>query len=185
MEMSPNKNFTAYLPTRNTWLIKGFEHILKGWKLFIQDVPDAKLYITYYGSDAKFTARMVEYLGIKDNVEFIRLVPKERFAEMINASDVIIDQVHLGAIGGVTVQAMACEKKVIVNANQKWYREQYGETVPIVNARDANGVYQALLDVYYKKYNGLGKDARRYVKRNHSYEVVAKKVKERYEDILC
>jgi hypothetical protein len=182
---SEDERFIAYLPTRQAYIIKGIDSILRGFKQFVEDCcPDALLRITYYGADAKFTAVMCRYLGILENVEFIRLVPKPEFRNLINMSDVVIDQVALGAIGGVTVQSMACEKPVIVNANQRWYNEQYGEGIPVVNARDVEGVYQGLRDVHNGKYGDLGKPARDYVRRNHHYTKIARGVLKVYESIL-
>jgi len=114
----------------------------------------------------------------------VPLMPKQDFARLINAVDVVIDQIKIHSVGGVTVQAMACEKPVIVAANQRWYNEQLGEGIPIVNAKDESGVYQALLDVYYGKHRTIGKDAREFVRRYHDYRVVSKKVLEVYENIL-
>ena len=180
----PIDAFTVYNPTRQEWGWKGIPDILEGFKMFTQDVPDALLLITQYGSDVSVTRFMIQHLGLQNNVRFVPLMPKQDFARLINAVDVIIDQVKIHSVGGVTVQAMACEKPVIVAANQRWYNEQLGEGIPIVNAKDESGVYQALLDVYYGKHRTIGKDAREFVRRYHDYRVVSKKVLEVYENIL-
>jgi len=169
-----NKRFTVYHPTRQEWGWKGVDDILKGFKRFTQDVPTALLLITRYGSDVPMTAFMIRHLKLEENVKFVPLLPKQDFARLINAVDVVIDQVKIHSVGGVTVQAMACEKPVIVSANQRWYNEQLGEGIPVVNAKDEDGVYQALLDVYYGKHGELGKDGRRFVERHHDYRVVSR-----------
>ena len=181
---SEDERFIVYCPTRQTYIIKGIDAILHGFKMFLQDVPNALLRMTYYGQDAKFTVIKCRHMGISDNVEWVRLVPKPEFRNLINMSDVVIDQTVLGAIGGVTVQSMACEKPVIVGVNQRWYNEQYGEGVPIVNARDAQGVYQGLKDVHDGKHSNIGGPARDYVVRNHHYTKVARGVLKVYETIL-
>lgn len=176
--------FFVYLPTRQEIYWKAIDQILEGFKMFLQDVPDAQLLITKYGSDVPVVDHLINVMEIEDNVHWVPLVPKPRFAELINSVDVVIDQIKLGAIGGVTVQAMSCGQKVIVNARQDWYREALGESPPVVNAKNSSGVYRGLLDVYQGRYNGLGESAKDYIKKHFDYGKIAERVKEKIEQII-
>ena len=173
--------FVVYLPTRQEENIKGIGDILQGFALFTTHAPEAQLWITQYGSDVPVTRYLTEELHIQDKVRFVPLIPKTQFAELINRVDVVIDQLRLNALGGVTVQSMACEQRVIVAANEQWYKDALGEAPPILNAHSAQDVYLRLLECYTKKHQNLKKKARKYILKHFEYNTVANKVKERLQ----
>lgn len=179
MQMTRPEHFTAYLPTRNEVRQKGIEQILQGFKQFTEQVPDARLLITRYGSDVPITQYLVEQLQLKDNVQWVPLVPKQQFARLINIADVVIDQLCLGALGGVSVQAMSCGQRVIVNSNETWYREQLYDTPPVLNVRTADDVCRQLLSCTTDDHQQLRHDAREFVLNHFSYMSVAYAVLER------
>lgn len=176
MDVEPFPQFTAYMPTRQEVHIKGIEEILKGWKMFVKDVPSAKLAITRYGSDVPVTEHLIDVLGLKESVVWVPLMPKPKFAEMINKVDVVIDQLMLNALGGVSVQSMACEQRVIVGIKQEWYREQLGKNVPIYNAHTAKQVCGQLLHCHYSNDTQYRKEGRKFIKKHFEYNKVAKRV---------
>ena len=169
--------FIVYFPTRQISELKGIRPILEGFKQFTEEVPESILLIAKYGRDVPYTRYLIEELKLQDNAKFVDIVPKQEFAAALNYADVIIDQVVLGAIGGVTVQAMACEKPVIVNANQDWYREHY-DLVPIINAKDSEGVYNGLLTAHITHWNGIKELGRKFILKYHEYNKVAERLVE-------
>lgn len=177
MKQEPDEHFIIYMPTRQEVYIKGIEDILQGFKRFTAHAPDAKLYMTQYGSDVPITQFLIEQLELEPYVKWVHLVPKTQFAQNINRADVVIDQLRLKALGGVAVQAMACEQRVIVAAKEEWYKEQLGEAPPILNANSADDVYMRLLECYTKKHHNLKKRARKYVLKHFEYNKVASKIK--------
>ena len=176
MKVEKDNEFIVYMPTRQEVHIKGIDDILQGFKQFTAHAPDARLYITQYGSDIPIVQHLIEVLELEDKVKWVRLVPKTQFAELINRADVVIDQLKLNALGGVSVQAMACEQRVIVAIKPEWYKEQLGEVPPVLNAHTANDVYMRLLECYTKKHHNLKKKGRKFVQKHFEYNKVALKV---------
>lgn len=169
--------FVVYFPTRQISELKGIRPILEGFKAFTEEVDETIMFVSKYGRDVPYTRYLIEHLGLQKHAEFIDIVPKQQFAQNLNKADVIIDQIIVGAIGGVTVQAMACEKPVIVNANQKWYKKHY-EEVPIFNAVDSVGVFDALRIAYIFRNAGTMKLSRKFILKYHEYNKVAERLVE-------
>jgi len=184
MHTLPNEHFTAYLPTRQEVFIKGIEQILQGFKQFTTYVPDAQLKITRYGSDVPITDYLIDKYQLQNNIQWLPLVPTQQFAQFINQADVVIDQLRCGAIGGVTVQALACGQRVIVNANDRWYKEQLGEAPPILNAKNARDVCMKLLLCYHNKHISLKKQAIAFITKHFEYHTVAKRIYTQLQEIL-
>ncbi len=176
-----DNRFVVYFPTRQISELKGIRPILEGFKRFTEEVPESIMLISKYGRDVPYTRYLIEALGLQKHAEFIDIVPKQQFAQNLNKADVIIDQIVLGAIGGVTVQAMACEKPVIVNANQDWYREHY-ETIPVNNASNAERIEFILKLLYYNKdsyfFDLHNREARQFILKYHEYNKVAERLLE-------
>lgn len=178
-----SEHFTAFMPTRQEVVNKGIEQILQGFKAFTTLVPDAQLLITRYGSDVPITEYFIQELALQDHVQWVPLVPKQQLATLINTADVVIDQLGRGAVGGVTVQSMACAQRVIVDANNTWYTEQLGEALPVLTARTANDVYIRLLECYTTSHTHLKHSARAFILRHFEYNTVAKRMLKQLEEI--
>lgn len=183
MKLPKFDRFTAYLPTRQELHIKGIEDILQGFKQFTTHTPEAQLLITKYGSDVPVTEYIIHKLELENNVTFIPLIPKQQFAQLINQVDVVIDQLRVNALGGVSDQAMACEQRVIVGIKEHWYKEHLGETPPVLNAHTADDVYIRLLECYTKKHHNLKKKARRFINKHFEYNTVAQQVYKKLQEI--
>ena len=179
-----SKKFTIYLPARQENAIKGTLDMLKGISLFLQqknyiDPDNVLVKIPLFGMDSVMIPRTLKDLGLEDITELVPLLPKKEFAQAINKSDVIIDQLRLGAYGGVAIQAMSCAKTVIVNAHKPWYQEQLNDVPPILYAKTDYDVCAQLLhayDFYERKYFKMAESAREYAVRHHDYRKVSRKV---------
>ena len=169
--------FIVYFPTRQIAEGKGTRPILEGFKQFTEEVDETIMLIAQYGRDVAYTRYLIEELELQNHARFVTIVPQPQFAVALNSADVIIDQIICGSIGGVTVQAMACGKPVIVNANQKWYKKHY-EEVPIFNAVDSVGVFDALRIAYIFRNAGTMKLSRKFILKYHEYNKVAERLLE-------
>lgn len=178
MSLPHFEQFTAFLPTRKEVQIKRLDRILIGFKMFTTYEPKARLLLTRYGSDVPIMEYLIEELGLRDNIQWVPLLPKPQFAELINRVDVVIDQVRLGAIGGVSAQSMACAQRVIVYANEDWYREQLHDVPPVLNARSAHDVCDRLIECTGTIHDVLRTRARGFILRHFDYQKIAARVLE-------
>jgi glycosyltransferase involved in cell wall biosynthesis len=185
MDVDKFQHFVVYLPTRQEVWIKGIEEILQGFKMFTTVAPDAKLWMTRYGSDVPVTEHLIYKYDLEDYIQWIPLVPKTKFAEIINKAHVVIDQLKLNALGGVADQAMACEQRVIVAIKEEWYKEQLGDVPPVLVAHTAEDVYFQLTSCYTKTHHNLKKKARKFILKHFEYNKVAHKVNDILQEIAA
>jgi glycosyltransferase involved in cell wall biosynthesis len=184
MRTRRSKKFTIYLPSRQEHAIKGTLDILKGIALFLQqknhiDPDNVLVKMPLFGMDSIMIPRTLKDLGLEGHTEIVPLFPKPEFAKALSKCDVVIDQLRLGAYGGVAIQAMSCAKTVIVNAWKPWYQEQLDDTPPILYAKTDYDVCAQLLhayDFYERKYFRMAESAREYAVKHHDYRKVSRKV---------
>jgi len=130
--LKPGINLSRFKPTnnhndKNILLcvarineIKGLEYLIKTIPYVVKSVPDVKLRIAGQIFDKSYYRnlnRLVSKLKCEKSVEFIGPIPYDQLVNQYNSSKIFI----LTAIGGegqsnVTLEAMACEKPVIVTA---------------------------------------------------------------------
>lgn len=175
MHVEPFDRFTAYFPTRQEATNKGIEEILQGWKLFTTDIPDAQLLITKYGSDVPVTEHYIHHYGLEDTVKWVPLLPKPKYAELLNKADVVIDQVKRGVLGGIADQALSCNRPIICYIKHKWYREQLGESPPVASAQTPQQIAKVLQFAHRARRITIP-EGRSFIKRHFEYMTVAKKI---------
>ena len=180
--------FHIYFPSRQIQEYKGVLDIIKGLQHFYLFEKNIKIHIASYGRDVEITKAKVKEYGLEPVTTFFKPVPKQEFARMLSHADVVIDQLVLGAYGGVSAQAMACETPVICNVHQPWYEEHY-EHVPVLYAKTPFDVQAQLKKVHWWKnkipeaddktpWRGFGIAGRRFVEKWHDHKKVAKRVLE-------
>jgi len=169
-------DFIIYFASRQVEVHKHIEAILRGIALFAQQRTDVTLWIANYGNDLPLSKMWVKDLGLGPITQYVPLATKQKFNQMLNMADVVIDQLALGACGGVTWQALASGVPVIVNAYSPWHREQYGELPPVGNARSAEDVAY-WLQVYYE-FRQRAQQRIDFVRRHHDAYKVTERVLE-------
>ena len=97
----------------------GTDYLIQAFKKVLDRNPDKKLGLLLVGSGTKSDTfkNLVEDLGIKDKVIFTGKVPVEQVPSYHNQIDVFVNIsiFHSESFGVSVVEAMACEKPVIVS----------------------------------------------------------------------
>lgn len=180
--------FNIYFPTRQIQEGKCILDVIKGLQHFCLYGKNIKIHIADYGRDVEISKAKVREYGLEAITTFFKPVPKQQFARMLSHADVVIDQLVVGAYGGVSAEAMACETPVICNIHQPWYEKHY-EHVPILHAKTPFDIQAQLKKVHWWKYKdkqtddptpwkGFGIAGRRFVEKYHDHKKVAKRVLE-------
>jgi hypothetical protein len=100
-------------------------------------------------------------------------------------ADIIVDQLHVGWYGVVTLEAMALGKPVVVYIRQELL-DKYEHRVPIQNANPdtIKGSLRELIKDFDKRAE-LGRLSRKYVEEVHDVKKVVPKLIGIYEDVLA
>jgi len=128
---------------------------------------------------------------LKDRGLKVRLVnpgqiAREDLFDLINRSDVVVDQLLLGWYGGFAVEAMALGKPVICFLKGKYKKlVPFGKEIPVINANKDNvdEVIEKLIG-NKNKLEVLGKRGYKFVKRFHDAKVVAPQYEDIYNKVL-
>src|SRR3990172_2750153 len=138
---------------------------------------------------SKYLSKAIDEL--RDRGLKVRLInpdrtSREELFDLINRSDVVVDQLLLGWYGGFAVEAMALEKPVICFIKEEYKKlVPFGEDIPIIEANKDNvGEVVEKLMGNRNKLKGLGKRGYEFVKKFHDAEVIAQQYEDIYNKVL-
>lgn len=166
-------------------LIRSFWEVKK-------EIEDVKLLMVGEGSDRKNLKRQAEVLGIKDDVIFTGQVAQSEVPNFIAAADVGVSPIPPLSFYKVSspikmLEYMALGKPVVANEEipeqEEIIRESGGGIlVKFEYESFANGLID-LLDNPDKAIE-MGKKGQEWIMKNRTYEILARKLEEKYFDIL-
>jgi len=179
--------FVVFHPTRQDWKGKKNHILIHGFAEFVKNYPNSILVMLNFGPDSNKAKELVLSLGIEKNVNLIeQRLDSTKLLEYYNRCDVIADQFGItGSIGATTLEAMSCEKPLLISVDKELHNKLYGDTIPAIRAIDPMGVSKELEILQDDKIRkNLGKKSREWVLRHHSPEVVIEKLKIVYSSIM-
>jgi len=172
-----NDTLLLFSPSRQYWVEKGNDKMIKAFARFLKVYPNANLVIVDWSTDAQNSKDLVNSLNISDKVHWIKPVAKKQLIKYYNAADIILDQFILGSWGTTTPEAMSCQKPVLMFYKEEYIKRAFGENPPILNSFSEEDIYSNLLkltkDADLRR--SIGIQSREWIKKTHSPEIVAKK----------
>lgn len=178
---------------RLVW-VKGADKLVMAMPHVLNEVPNAKLVIVGVGDMRGYLEKLIENLKIQNSVKFrFEFIPEEERILHYAACDVAVFPSLYEPFGIVTLEAMSMEKPVVVGARGvSGMREivvpsgpeQCGFHVNPYDPKDiAWGIVNSIKDPTIKE--RLGKNGRKRVLENFTWDIVAKKTIELYEEVVC
>jgi len=177
---------------RLVW-VKGVDKLIMAMPHILNEVPNAKLVIIGVGDMRGYLEKLVENLKIEENVKFrFEFIPEVERIMHYAACDVAVFPSLYEPFGIVTLEAMSMEKPVVVGARGvSGMREivvpsgpnQCGFHINPYDPKDiAWGIVNSIKDPAEKE--RLGKNGRKRVLENFTWDIVAKKTIELYEEVV-
>ncbi len=117
--------------------------------------------------------------------QLVHGIPHARAQEVYRKADVIIDQLHCGTFGMLTLEALAMGKVVICYVSN-YMLNHLPKSLPIVNANPDNikTIIEGVLDSQ-DQWKIIGEEGVKYVKQFHDSKKTAKRLLEVYDEIKC
>jgi glycosyltransferase involved in cell wall biosynthesis len=172
-----NNGILLFSPSRQSWMEKGNDKMIKAFARFVKIFPDSKLVAVDWSTDAQKSKELVRSLHISDKVEWIKPVAKKQLIQFYNVADIILDQFILGSWGTSTPEAMSCQKPVLMFYKEEYIKRAFGENPPILNSFTEEDIYSNLVklakDPDFRL--SIGRKSREWIKKTHSPDIVAKK----------
>ena len=173
--------------------IKGVDKLVMAMPLILKEIPNAKLVIVGLGEMKEHAEKIVQSQRLQDHVKFrYEFVPEEERIAHYAACDVAVFPSLYEPFGIVAIEAMSMEKPVVVGATGiSGMREIVIPEGPQqcgfhINPNDpvdiAWGVVNAIKDP--KRKAELGKNGRKRVLECFTWDVIAKKTLELYQQLL-
>lgn len=158
---------------------KGIGYLLDAMPEVLKEAPEATLVIVGGGGESDRMFRQIKSLGIENSVRVVGKKPFSELPDYLNTSDVmVVPSVWLEAFGQVTIEAMACGVPVVTSdiggSAEINIDGETGFVVPRADSRAlARAVVKILRDPQLRQ--TLGRNARKRVEENYSYEVLVNK----------
>ncbi|CDI06469.1 glycosyltransferase [Candidatus Nitrosotenuis uzonensis] len=177
-----NKKFTIFHPANLEFRLKGNDKLIKGYAEFVKNYPESNLIIVDRGIDSHKIHEMVKNLSIEDKVEFIDgPLNASQLLKYYNQSDVIADQFVLGALGSIGWETFSCKKPLLAFANEKQYRDVYGESPPVVNAFSSKDICISLTKLTNNEFRKeIGNKGYEWLTKYHSPVLFTEKIMKIY-----
>lgn len=187
LRISEQFRYVCFVGNFATW--QGLEYLIKSVPHVLKECPDARFLLVGDGDLKERLESMVKDIGVSDKVIFTGMVPYQNVPYYINASDVcVVPKLPLksGYSPLKLCEYLACEKPVIasrLNGFEILEEHQMGLLVP---PEDEVALAQAIVRMLkdYSLREEMGKNGRQYVVKHRSWESVARKTLEVFEELI-
>ena len=169
---------------------KGFEYLIEAAAILKNDFPTLRVYLAGDGDLAAALHAQAREAGLASHVQFLGDVPHHDVADLLAAADVAVaPSVHdsAGNVDGLpnTVMEMLASATPLVTTRAGGISAvaSDGETARLVPERDSHALAAAIRDLLHEPdlRTALGRRAREFVCRNHSWDRVASDFEAVYE----
>jgi len=169
----------------------GLEFLIHAAKLVENEFSNAKFLIVGDGTEREKIMKLVEELNLKDKFIFTGRVPYEEVPWYINAGDICVapfirernEEIGLSPLK--IYEYSACEKPVVSSRipNLEFIEEQ--EAGILVEPDNSQKLALALIKLLKddKLRNKMGKNGRKYIIENNSWDVVKEKIEKIFDDV--
>lgn len=127
---------------------KGIDILLNAWKIVTLEFGEAKL-VLIGGGDPEHVShykKMIQELGLQDNVELKGFVPDEELAILLNSSKLFVFPSRYDGFALAVAEAMACGLPCIIS-DISALREIYSEAAILVKPDDVKNLAKILEEV--------------------------------------
>lgn len=172
-------DFALFCPSRQIWIHKRQDLFLRALRKLVDDGYDCNLVMIEYGPDLDKTESLVRELKLEGNVGFIPSIFPEDMQSYYNSCDAVWAQMGLGHLGLVTLEALACNKPVLVDSV---YDSAYPEPPPVVRVYNLNEIVRETRKLLDSRKFSV--DTRWWITKYHSYEAVLEKLAGIYDELV-
>jgi len=150
---------------------KGNDRFLRAFARAVKAGLDAQCVILDRGPDRDLAKKLVKELGVDGRFIWKPRLTRKELMDEFKAADVVIDQFDIGGFGGIAIEAMSAGRAIMIYLDENCIRPLYAEMPPVLNCRDEDQIYEAIMRCADRKYvRDLGEHARRWAYTYHSGE---------------
>jgi glycosyltransferase involved in cell wall biosynthesis len=166
-----------FTPTHQDWQSpegsrwrKCNDRLIRAFARLVEEGHEAFLVYADRGMDREATGRLVDELGIGEQVARIGTLGKSDLLRWYRASHVVADQFEIGSFGGIALEAMSCGRPLISYLDADLASEAYGDEIPLLNAHTEEEIYGQLLRCLNPEFRAdVGLRAREWAVKHHRW----------------
>lgn len=139
-------------PPRQSWVdtsstdCKGNDKVYRAFAQFVKRWPKrAKLIAMNKGWDLERSKKLVEKLGITDNVIWLDPVNKTEMCKLYNSVDIVLDQFVIGMLALVALETLACGTPSMSYVAKPPNGFFHAEMPPVVSVREEEDIYKSMM----------------------------------------
>lgn len=187
LEFDLNSNYICYVGSLVQW--QGVEHIINAMPHILDKCIDTQLLIIGDGQLKLELAELAKRIGVSDNVMFVGSAPHNRIPLYINASDICVvpkKPMRTGYSPLKLCEYMACERAVIATKTSGFEILEDNNAGILVNPENSQEFASASIQLLRSPElrTKMGRNGRRFVVENRSWESVAKSVADVCENAI-
>jgi glycosyltransferase involved in cell wall biosynthesis len=175
-----------FCPMRHDWEIKGTDKHIRALPILNQVVSGKiVLVMANWGADLQKSKDLAKSMGVDHQIIWVAPMSRLKMIELIQASDVILEQTILPCFGSTAPQALACGVPTLMSYKPDVAAWIFDEPAPLIQAENeveiADGVKLALDKDWLAEFKVK---ARLWVDRYHSSSLALNKQIGVYKNIL-
>lgn len=189
--LSQSESYVCYIGSLTQW--QGVEHLINSAPLVLAEFPETRFLIVGDGIMREELVALAKHSGVSDRVIFVGFVPYEQVPRYINASDVCVAPFvsnerseRTGLSPLKLCEYMACGKPVVTSAISGLEIVESSTSGILVAPGDHRELASAILKLLRtpELRKKMGENGRKYVVENRSWESVARKLGEVFQQAV-
>ena len=185
-----DSDFIFFQPSRQDWTgcytgNKGNDKSFRAFARFIKSTKRRAILIAVEkGVDVEKSKELISQLGITRYVQWIKPVDKRALVEILNASDLCLDNFSLGFYGFATLEALSVGAPTFLYLDNREAINQ--EVPPIVNVFSEDDIYEKMIELTAdrNKLVDIGKSSREWILKYYHCEKVIDRYLDLYKEVL-
>ncbi len=179
-ELRPPKGgpIRIFHPARQHWrshpasMQKGNDRLLRGAAEAAANGVDLRLLMVDWGADVEASRSLARELGIADRIEWVPLLNKKQLWQQYLLSHAVADQFVLSSIAGVSFEAMALGRRVVMAMDGPTHDRFFGQRPPVLDAATDRDIAARLAEIAQDRDDraALGAAAAEWIDMCHSAE---------------
>ena len=161
--------------------LKGLDYSLNAIKILKEKYPDIHLIVIGDFKKGGHTERLIQDLGIKENVFFKKNISKAEICELYSSSSIAIVSSLYEGFGYPVIEAMSCEVPLIAT-DVSSIPELVGDFAKLVKPKDSKQISDAVKEILldYENYKVIAENGRQHIIDKFNWP----KITRQYEDVI-
>ena len=161
--------------------LKGLDYSLRAIKILKKTYPDIHLIIIGNLKKGGHTERLIQDLGIKENIFFKKNISKTEICELYSSSSIAIVSSLYEGFGYPVIEAMSCEVPLIAT-DVSSIPELVGDFAKLVKPKDSKQISDAVEEILlnYENYKVIAENGRQHIITKFNWP----KITRQYEEVI-